>query len=612
MAGFNLGDVFVTIKAVTEDFENGLKTAKEKLGGLNDFFGAAVDGSKKFALGLGIVGGALAVAGHFAVQSASDFQQNRIAFETMLGSADKAQKLLKQVSDFAAQTPFELPQVVEGSKKLLAFGVSGDQVISTFTTLGNVAAGVGTDKLPGLINVFGQVKAAGKLMSQDLLQFTSAGVPVIDLLAEHFKKPKEAIKDMVESGQVKFEDLKASLEILGGPSGRWGDLMAKQSQTFSGTISNISDQFGRFARSIVGIDETGNIRQGSIFAVLTDVATQFLNWLNANGPMIQTTVLNIISIVTQNAPIIIAVILGALLPAFVSLGVGIWTAMAPLIPFMALGAALVLGFQALKANGIDPVKIAVDLFKMAWDFLKPSVMSLWDTIQNNLLPTLVALWNYVAPTLIPVLKFLAEVVGVYLIVSIRSAINILNVIITIISTTIGVVVALAQWFDNLTAGVSRSFGKFIGIINGALGGVYNAITAPFKSAFDWLWGKVDQVVQKLKDLNPFMRHSPSLVEQVTKGTLAIRDRYKVMFDELSDLAANGSVATFAPSLVPASAGVGSMATSVISASQIASNGSGVNITVDLTNTNIVGTVPRDVAEAIGDQVIKKLQQSVRI
>lgn len=611
MSGFNLGDVFVTIKAVTEDFQNGITAAKDKLGGLNNFFEGAVAGSQKFAGVLLGVGTALAVVGGFAVKSASDFQQNRVAFETFLGSAEKAQKLLKQLSDFAASTPFELPQVVEGAKKLLAFGVSADQVTDTFRTLGNIAAGVGTDKLPGLINVFGQVKAAGRLMSQDLLQFTSAGVPVIDLLSQHFGVAKDKIKDMVESGKVKFEDLQASLELLGGKGGKWGDLMAKQSLTFAGTMSNISDQFGRFARSVVGIDDSGNIRQGSIFAVLTQVATDFLNWLNTNGPAIQSTILGIINVVSANAPLIIGIILGGLLPAFGALAVSIWSAMAPLLPFMALGAALVLGFQALKANGIDPVKMAVDIFKVAWDFLGPSLMRLWTIIQTQLWPALQNLWQAIAPVLIPALQILAMIIGGAVLLALRIFIDGLANLIGWISAGINIIAALYGWVSGLVGPFISAFARILPTIIGALAGVYNAITAPFRDAFNWLWGKVDAVVQKLKDLNPFMRHSPSLVEQVTKGTLAIKDRYQSMFDGLSDMATSGSVSMFAPSLVPSAAGAGSLSAQSLAAIPAASGG-GTSVTVDLRDSNIVGTVPRDVAEQIGDQVVKKLEQSVRL
>lgn len=73
--------------------------------------------------------GALFRMSENAVKSAADYEQLRISFESMLGSADQARTLLKQVSDFAASTPFTLPQVAEGSRQLLAYGTAAKDVI---------------------------------------------------------------------------------------------------------------------------------------------------------------------------------------------------------------------------------------------------------------------------------------------------------------------------------------------------------------------------------------------------------------------------------------------------------------------------------------------------
>ena len=52
------------------------------------------------------------------------YEQNRIASKAMLGSAERARDLLEEVSAFAHRTPFELPQVVEGAKRLMAHNVA--------------------------------------------------------------------------------------------------------------------------------------------------------------------------------------------------------------------------------------------------------------------------------------------------------------------------------------------------------------------------------------------------------------------------------------------------------------------------------------------------------
>lgn len=51
---------------------------------------------------------------------AGNLEQATVAFETMLGSADKAQKMLSDLSDFAMATPFELTGIRQNAKQLLA------------------------------------------------------------------------------------------------------------------------------------------------------------------------------------------------------------------------------------------------------------------------------------------------------------------------------------------------------------------------------------------------------------------------------------------------------------------------------------------------------------
>lgn len=219
--------------------------------------------------------------GEFAVKSAADFEQNRVAFETMLGSADKARALLKEVSDFAAATPFVLPEVVAAAQQLLAYGFAQQDVIRTTRMLGDVASGL---KIPfgDIVYLYGTMRAQGRAYTRDLIQFTSRGIPVLDLLAKQFHVTTEQIFKMTEEGKVGFKDIEKAFQSMTGPGGQFFNLMTKQSKTFSGTMSNVSDNLGRLAREIVGISDSGDIREGSIFATLIKAATAFYDWTTAH------------------------------------------------------------------------------------------------------------------------------------------------------------------------------------------------------------------------------------------------------------------------------------------------------------------------------------------
>lgn len=230
-----------------------------------------------------ILGVATIAAATFAIKSASDYEQSRIAFDTMLGSAEAGAKMLKNISKFARRTPFELPEVVTGAKQLLAYNIAGEKVLPTLEALGNISAGVGKDKLPNLILAFGQVKAATRLTGMELRQFTEAGVPLIKMLADQLGKTEAQIKDMVSEGEIGFPEVEKAIFGMSKEGGKFFKLMDKQSKTFGGVVSNIKDNIGRLARSIVGISEEGEIRKGSIFARLAEAGQKLLTWIEANS-----------------------------------------------------------------------------------------------------------------------------------------------------------------------------------------------------------------------------------------------------------------------------------------------------------------------------------------
>lgn len=230
--------------------------------------------ASKAVLGLGA---ALTTAGVFAVKSAASYEQQRTAFEAMLGSADEAKKLLREVSDFAAQTPFELPEVVTGAKRLLAFGVSAKDVTKKLTLVGDAAAKMGVP-IDQAINVWAKAKAG----MFDIAEFAPLGVTreKLEKFGVTFKKTGEV---------VDRSKLGPALEKFWGSDGTVG-MMNRQSKTFTGVMSNISDTIGRFAREVIGISSEGEIREGSIFQRLKDGANSLYSYLEKNKETITKTV----------------------------------------------------------------------------------------------------------------------------------------------------------------------------------------------------------------------------------------------------------------------------------------------------------------------------------
>jgi tape measure domain-containing protein len=421
--------------------DNKVKTFGQRISG---YWENSVAASGRFMLAMGVAGGAVAALGVVGVKSAADFEQSRVAFETMLGSADKARRMMQDIAKFAKETPFELPEVVAASKQLLAFGFAQEQILPTMRKLGDLAAGLGVP-VGQLTNVFGQVRVAGRLMGQDLLQFTNAGVPLIEALANTMHKPQTEIKQLVEQGKVGFPEVETAINSLTGASSKFGGMMEKQSHTFNGVISNIKDGFGQALRSMIGITSAGDVIQGGLFDKLKRGAEIVMPIVQRLPELMHEGFEKIRPLI----PVIAGTIMGMLIPAIVALTIDFATFLATLAPWAALGAAIgfAVNYLVQSFGGWERVTINVKNAMLdLWAAIKPirdSLGSLWNTIETNLTPALQGLWRslkdlYAAmqPEVISALETIGKIMGGYLLFNMKVQIEIMKIMIDVWSVLI--------------------------------------------------------------------------------------------------------------------------------------------------------------------------------
>ena len=252
-------DIKKDIEAIKKQFESLTEKTKE-------------EGKKQAEVWQNLVKGATA---YFTLQGASafikqvvavrsQFQQLEISFGTMLKSKEKANELMAQMADLAAKTPFGLEEVSEGAKRLLAFQVPAEEVTETLRRMGDVAAGLGVP-MGQLIHVYGQVKAQGKLMTNDLYQFMNAGIPIIAELSKVVGKSETEIKDMVSAGKIGFPEVQAVIKNMTNEGGLFFNLMAEQSKSLGGQISNLGDSFDQM------LNEIGKASEGYISGAIQGV-----------------------------------------------------------------------------------------------------------------------------------------------------------------------------------------------------------------------------------------------------------------------------------------------------------------------------------------------------
>ena len=251
----NEGKLLFEVRADQSDIKKDIEAIKRQFESLTEK--TKEEGKKQAEVWQNLIKGATA---YFTLQGASafikqvvavrsQFQQLEISFGTMLKSKEKANDLMAQMADLAAKTPFGLEEVSEGAKRLLAFQVPAEEVTETLRRMGDVAAGLGVP-MGQLIHVYGQVKAQGKLMTNDLYQFMNAGIPIIAELSKVVGKSETEIKDMVSAGKIGFPEVQAVIKNMTNEGGLFFNLMAEQSKSLGGQISNLGDSFDQMLNDI--------------------------------------------------------------------------------------------------------------------------------------------------------------------------------------------------------------------------------------------------------------------------------------------------------------------------------------------------------------------------
>jgi hypothetical protein len=196
--------------------------------------GSAAAGLQATLAGIAASVGAVVSLGAAIQQSVkfnAELEQQAVAFKTLLGNAEAASRRMRELTRFAAETPFELPEIVQASKVLqsltdgaLASGeglrMVGDAAAATGRPLNDVTMWVGR-LYAGLQTGTPVGEATLRLLEMGLISGTTA----------------RKLNDLAETGQGAGR----AMEILRETFGKLGGAMAEQSQTFNGLLSTLKD-----------------------------------------------------------------------------------------------------------------------------------------------------------------------------------------------------------------------------------------------------------------------------------------------------------------------------------------------------------------------------------
>lgn len=383
--------------------------------------GSAVAGTlRTAALAFGAAG---AAAASFALKGAADFEQTRIGLENMLGSADKAKSVLADVSKFAADTPFEFPELAQAVRQLVAFGFSAEDGVKTMKQLGDVSAAVGAP-INDLAYLMGTLRTQGRAFTVDIRQFAQRGIPIYEYLAKVLNTNEKAISEMIETGKIGFPEVEKAFAAMTGEGGKFHNTMQKQSKSLSGLFSTLKDNVAAAAREFVGINTEGDILAGSIMDRLKTALTRLTSSLQGAAP----------------AAALFADALGAVFDTITGNDPTIRKGQEALIPFVVW----------LNTTRDAIISIAQQIA----GYLGPKLQDLWISITQNLIPVLSRLWKEILQPLIPV-------IGTALVVALGAVLDVTNLLITAFS-------GIATWMlDNKehVIALTAAFAGFYVVLN---------------------------------------------------------------------------------------------------------------------------------------------------
>lgn len=254
----------------------------------------AAIGSSGALAGLGILS-TLSVP----VRLAADMELTSSAFETMLKSADKTKALLGELTKFAAQTPFEFPELADTAKLMIAFGSSSDSVVNELRMIGDVSSAIG-QPIKDIALIYGKARTSGRLFASDINELGGRGVPIIRELAKQFNVSESEVRGLVESGKVGFPQLQQVFRDLTSGAGQFAGGMEKASKTTSGQWSSMKDAIVAAIRPI-GDALLPTVK--SYIATITAVAGRVQTWVEANKELIPTIAKAVVGITAASAAI---------------------------------------------------------------------------------------------------------------------------------------------------------------------------------------------------------------------------------------------------------------------------------------------------------------------
>jgi len=144
--------------------------------------------------------------------------------------------MMQQLNDFTAKTPFQIENVANAARQLIASGTKVSEVNDQLQFLGDIAATSGVS-IEEIAAIFAKVNAKGKVELENLNQLAERGIPIFKALADATGLPA----DKLGAGAVSVEQFNDTLKSFAEEGGFAAGAMERLSETAAGKFSTALD-----------------------------------------------------------------------------------------------------------------------------------------------------------------------------------------------------------------------------------------------------------------------------------------------------------------------------------------------------------------------------------
>lgn len=233
-----LRDEYALLKQEAGDGSEMFEQMKEQLVGMGK------DLLKNIGIGVGIkefIGQMVQVRG--------EFQEIETSLEVLLGSEEKAAKLMGEVKEFAKVSPLDLKSTAVATQMMLGFNIEAEKVPRYLQAIGDISMG-NTQRFNSLTLAFSQMSATGKLMGQDLNQMINAGFNPLQIMADKTGKSIATLKEEMSKGAITSQMVQQAFIDATDAGGKFYQMSEKASKTINGQISMLQDALDAMFNSL--------------------------------------------------------------------------------------------------------------------------------------------------------------------------------------------------------------------------------------------------------------------------------------------------------------------------------------------------------------------------